>query len=435
MVEAADVSRRQGDTEAPLTFGQLSTWRTNAAIPEELRSQWHLPRVWPVPAGCKMADVQRALRSLVRKHEALRTVVHVADDGRLSQMILADAEAVVHAHQADLSLDEAYDRARTLARAPIDLVIDRPWRAEVIVGTDDAPAYVIVAFHHFGADQWGLRILERDFDAEVRGAHGSGPAWRPRELAAWQRSPAHGRMTARVADHWRAIGRKSPATAGGEMSFSRTAERIRGRVGSPALRTSMERIALATRHSMADLVLAVFTISCPQVLDQAEEPFVLMSSNRFDRRWRETVTSMNQLAVVDMPAAVKDLPELLPALRKATRTALLCGSYDFDEFTEIFAHERGSPMKYDYVYNFIATGSPTAMTAGRDIDPQPAEVLIGTAPESSGPRLDLAVTDHNGMTIDVRCDETVLSRTDLHHLLSDLYRRVLATARTSGGFS
>ena len=57
---------------APLTFGQLSVWRSIEHLPPDT-TEANLSQEWDLPDGTDVSAVRRALDALERRHEALRT--------------------------------------------------------------------------------------------------------------------------------------------------------------------------------------------------------------------------------------------------------------------------------------------------------------------------------------------------------------------------
>ena len=58
---------------APLTFGQLSLWRSVERLPPGQLVNTNVGYVWELPRGCTVEAVLNALDMLQERHESLRT--------------------------------------------------------------------------------------------------------------------------------------------------------------------------------------------------------------------------------------------------------------------------------------------------------------------------------------------------------------------------
>src|SRR5579859_4491668 len=79
--------RMQEVARAPLTFGQLSTWRQMQDLSPEHALSVNLIRAWRLPPGCRLESVRHALDGMQQSHESLRTGFSASGDMRIEQII------------------------------------------------------------------------------------------------------------------------------------------------------------------------------------------------------------------------------------------------------------------------------------------------------------------------------------------------------------
>lgn len=130
--------------------------------------------------------VERAIRTLARRHHAFRSVI-VAPD---IEPVLRFAPNLVPAFTVEqVRADRQAERAAELGAVPFDLEHDSPLRVHVLVDSDgpDGDRFTLLfVVHHVAADAWSLRLVARDFLAAYDDWRRGGPA----VLPALHRQPA-----------------------------------------------------------------------------------------------------------------------------------------------------------------------------------------------------------------------------------------------------
>ena len=212
----AVIPKRGASGPAPLSFAQQRMWflqqwepdapTFNGARAIRLRGQLH------------RGALERSLRSVIERHESLRTVV--AGDREPRQVVLdawpfelpllalrvpeADRE-----HQLSLLL-------RELSREPFDLASDVMLRATLIeLGADDH--VLLLRIHHIAADAHSDRVLFAEL-SELYAADTSGRAPNLPELpiqysdfAVWQRERLSGQLLEQLCSQWARTLQDAPA--------------------------------------------------------------------------------------------------------------------------------------------------------------------------------------------------------------------------------
>jgi amino acid adenylation domain-containing protein len=220
LARAASRSRRAA--ASPLPALRRASDAERAQLSYSQRRLWFLDRL--DPGGCAYnlvtalrlsgeidADaLDRALRELGRRHEALRTRFVTTDDGP-RQVFDVPARDVLR--RMDLrGEDDPLGRAERLAgeeaRTPFDLERGPLWRARLL-RVAERDAVLALAFHHIVTDGWSMDILLRELgilytalSSGVRPALAE-PTVQYADWAAWQREWLEGGELQRQLAYWR----------------------------------------------------------------------------------------------------------------------------------------------------------------------------------------------------------------------------------------
>ncbi|HYX23392.1 MAG TPA: condensation domain-containing protein, partial [Thermoanaerobaculia bacterium] len=223
---AAEVEQRRGkDTDVPplvriprqgplpLSFAQARLWFVDQLEPGT--PIYNLALALRVEGPLDPAVLERSLREIVRRHEAVRTVFVLQGDSPV-QVIVPPAPFVLP--RVDLSgLPEPAREAASLALAveeagrPFDLARDLKLRGVLLrLSAEDAADHIVaLTMHHVASDGWSMGILVREV-TELYAAFAQGqPSPLPElpvqyaDFAVWQRSWLHGEVLEREIDWWR----------------------------------------------------------------------------------------------------------------------------------------------------------------------------------------------------------------------------------------
>jgi hypothetical protein len=179
--------------EAPLSFGQLYSWREIDAYPEDGKHEANLPATWDL-RGSTLAQAQAALTSLIRRHESLRTT-YALRGGVPVQLIHDTVQPPVEvAERVVRGPADAEACTEDLLSIPFPMTGELCWRA-VLVTSGGAPMFISLSFSHLILDVWSVLELQQQFQATLGSASAepstpAGPT--ARELAVQQRHEAAG---------------------------------------------------------------------------------------------------------------------------------------------------------------------------------------------------------------------------------------------------
>ena len=191
------------------SFQQEGLWLVCQLNPDAA-AVYNVPFALRVRGRLDLDGFGRALRSLLERHEGLRTRF-VERDG-LPMLAVEPAPDMVPMPVLDLSAEAdpftaAVAAANAEVRTPFDLSRP-PFRAGVLrLGPDDH--VLLVTMHHIATDGWSLGIIVRELMAlyagELTGAPAALPPLtiQPLDVAAWQRKRLSGGGLDRQVDYWR----------------------------------------------------------------------------------------------------------------------------------------------------------------------------------------------------------------------------------------
>jgi natural product biosynthesis luciferase-like monooxygenase protein/amino acid adenylation domain-containing protein len=198
------------DAPLPLSFAQQRLWFVDQLEPGT--------PVYNVPAALRMrgtVDVpalERAIATVVARHESLRTVFAAEGDRPVQVIRPADEFRLGVEDLSALSGDAREAEIRRFvaaeSRAPFDLRQGPLFRARLVRLADDDHVLTMTT-HHIVSDGWSMGVLFRELSAAYA-AHlrGEAPALEPlpvqyADFAAWQRQHLTDDVITRQMDFWR----------------------------------------------------------------------------------------------------------------------------------------------------------------------------------------------------------------------------------------
>jgi amino acid adenylation domain-containing protein len=189
---APGIPRRGEGGPAPLSFAQQRIWFQEQARPGG--SDFNLALAVRLRGALDRGALQRTLDEIVRRHEILRTVFPLGEEGPV-QSVLEGRGAPLRADDVPASAGreaEVLRRARAEVAHPFDLARDTPFRA-LLLRLNDAEHVLVLVLHHVAADKWSFSLLLGEV-ASLYGAFATGAApalpalpIQYADYAAWQR--------------------------------------------------------------------------------------------------------------------------------------------------------------------------------------------------------------------------------------------------------
>ncbi|HKX27256.1 MAG TPA: MupA/Atu3671 family FMN-dependent luciferase-like monooxygenase, partial [Blastocatellia bacterium] len=163
---------RPGPSEGlcPLSYGQKALWFLHQLAPES--TSYHLVGAARILTDLDLAALQRAFRTLVRRHAALRTTF-ITRDGEPFQQVRNEMELSLFREDASAWDDPLLEaRLAEQAHRPFDLE-QGPLLRVAIFTRSAREQIVLLVMHHIVSDFWSLAVLlselERLYSAERLG--------------------------------------------------------------------------------------------------------------------------------------------------------------------------------------------------------------------------------------------------------------------------
>ena len=237
------IPRVSRDLVLPLSFAQQRLWLIDRLAGS---SQYNMPFAFRLRGLLNREALQRALDTIVARHEVLRSVFRTRDDGEAFVVVQAASSipvTVIDLMHLDVAARE--ERVHALAAAdatrPFDLGNDLMLRASLLALSGQEHV-LLFNMHHVASDGWSTGVLTTEFatlyDAFSRGADQPLPALpiQYADFAHWQRQWLQGEVLTQQLDYWLNQLNGLPAVHGLHLDFPRSAvERFAGALHSQHL--------------------------------------------------------------------------------------------------------------------------------------------------------------------------------------------------------
>ena len=174
--------RRPASADRLPSFAQQRLWFLWRLDPDS--AAYNIPLALRLRGGLEPARLERALGTVVERHETLRTVF-VEADGHLRQRIQATWPSVLELVEI-ADVEQARWLAAAEAARPFDLASGPLLRARLLrLAPDDH--VLLLTLHHIAADAWSMRLLVDETLAVYQGAALPALPVQFADYAEWQR--------------------------------------------------------------------------------------------------------------------------------------------------------------------------------------------------------------------------------------------------------
>ena len=198
---------RQEISQVPLSFSQERLWFIDQL---EGSLQYNVPTVLRLKGRLNLEGLSTALRTIIDRHEALRTTFREVDHQPV-QVIRDAADWKLNLIEGSIyqqNPEKLQDFIHELIRKPFDLARDYMMRADLI--TISPQEYVVVVtMHHIASDAWSLPIIVREVIELYKAFdENRSPILAPLEIqyadfAVWQRKTLQGDVMDRKVAYWK----------------------------------------------------------------------------------------------------------------------------------------------------------------------------------------------------------------------------------------
>ncbi|NIF73801.1 amino acid adenylation domain-containing protein [Burkholderia sp. Ap-962] len=335
------------DDELPLSFAQQRLWFL--AQLDGVSATYHIPLALRLQGRLDAAAWQRALDTLLDRHEALRsTFVTVQGQPQVRLLPVGTALPVTHHDLRDAPDAQQLLQAISAqeAHTPFDLEHGPLIRARLIRLSEDEHAFLLTQ-HHIVSDGWSFEVLLRELQA-LYGAYLDG---RPDPLAplaiqypdyaAWQRQWLTGERLQAQGEYWRQTLADAPTLLDLPTDHPRPAQQSFVGAHVPMrldaeLTQALRRLAQAHGATLFMTVMAAWAAVLARLSGQQDIVIGTPSANR-NRQEVEPLIGffVNTLALRLDLSGTPDAAALLARVRHAALAAQDHQDLPFEQIVEI----------------------------------------------------------------------------------------------------
>ncbi|GAB2561386.1 hypothetical protein GCM10027066_01000 [Dyella jejuensis] len=350
------------------SFAQQRLWFIYELDPDS--SAYNNPSALRVRAPLNADHLHDCLRTLVKRHEILRTVFASGDRGPL-QIVLPDATPGFAEH--DLRGMSADDRARNLeeliqtdSRTPFDLR-NGPLIRVAIIRCSDEEQVLLFNWHHIVTDAWSLQIFVRELAALYANRSATSLAPLPvqyADFAEWEHGLVESTTSTGSLDYWRNQLGLLPdplhaGWSGAAASQRQPAGRHPMRIGSAQVE-ALRIVARNTGTTLFMACLAVYKLLLARIHDRDD----VVVGSPISMRGHENLESvvgyfLNTLALRSDLSGTGTFRALLELVRRTALDAYAHRDVPYERVVQAVQAEQGVSVLFDVSF-VLENGSELA---------------------------------------------------------------------------
>ena len=363
---------REDDGPCPLSYAQERIWFFEQLEPGT--PAYNIPAAVRFKGALKLEALRQGLDEILRRHESLRTVFRIIDDGPVQitapnsrlPLRIADLRG-----SARMQSDEEMQRMfRREIDRPFDLSTGPLLRC-CLWQLDDDEFIALVVTHHIASDGWSLPLLFGELAALYEAfSNGEPPRLSPlpiqyADFAHWQREWLKGEVLNGQLSYWKSRLGDAPAAPGIKPDHQRASEQtFRGAKYSialaPSLLASLKELGRAEGVTLFMLTLAAFETLLYRYTWQED---VIVGSPIANRNRPETEGLIgffvNTLVLRSSLGGNPPFRELLGRVRETTLGAYAHQDLPFDQLVDALQARRGM-QKQPFFQVFFALNNNRA---------------------------------------------------------------------------
>ncbi|RKH55730.1 non-ribosomal peptide synthetase, partial [Corallococcus llansteffanensis] len=231
------LERAARENARPLSFAQQRLWFIDQLEPGT--SLYNVPVAVRLEGELRQEVLQKALREVMRRHEALRTTF-AEENGQPIQVIHAEADlpldvVELQGLEASRREEEARHQLGQELLKPFDLHAGPLVRARLLK-LDEQEHILAITMHHIVSDGWSQGVLVREVSTLYSAFAEGRPSPLPElpvqyaDYATWQRSRLQGETLQREVDYWKQQLVGAPPVL--ELPTDRPRPAVRGNAGA-----------------------------------------------------------------------------------------------------------------------------------------------------------------------------------------------------------
>ncbi|MDP4500502.1 condensation domain-containing protein [Nonomuraea turcica] len=333
------------DRSGPLSWSQKSMWNNIqrlASNDQHLNQLIHL--VLPQPVS--MERVSAALRTILRRHESLRTTYPLGPDGVPVQKVRGGGEVSAHLYdQESPDLGERFDVANQL---PLRLALGLRGRLVDRVN---------LCLSHMATDAYSNRILRAELKILLSESSDhrtllEEPTAQPLDIAHAQQAASADQRYQETYAYWREVMTQAPDPPFDIQPRTPASPRFwHGRYLSGEMYEASRALAKYARMSESAIILAALLEPLSNEMRYTRFPLWIRSSNRFRPEVKRSVTYLCQNVPVVVDVAPSEFLEFAGRVHRTIMQAYRHGEYDPDVATSILP---GGVHYQAMTYNAVA---------------------------------------------------------------------------------
>lgn len=390
---------RDPSERIPLSSSQLRLWFLQQWQPDA--PTFNAVRAYRLRGGLDVVALDRAVDTVMQRHESLRTVF-VSRGGVEPEQVVLEHEAGTLG-QEDLSAvapaereDRLQARLRELAREPFDLAADRMLRATLVrLAADDH--VLLLRMHHICGDAFSMTVMCRElghlYDAFTQGRSPdlAPPPIQMGDFAIWQRRRLQGRRLADLTGYW--VGQLEGAPPLLALPTVRARPAVQRHEGAHerftldgTLADAVDALAREERATMYIVTLAAFAVLLYRV--GGEDDVVVGSpiANRTHAELGGVIGFLsNTVALRVRLAGNPSFREVVGRTREVVLGALANQEMPFEQVVSALRLPRDAGHNPLFQVNFRAQATPPPVPEMAGLAVEPVSVDIGFS------RFDLAL--------------------------------------------
>jgi amino acid adenylation domain-containing protein/FkbM family methyltransferase len=361
-----------GPADFALSATQRAIWALQQREPHS--PVYNLQLALRIEGGLDAAALERAFRALVARHEMLRTVYRLKDEGLVRAIVLpADAPQACEWNLLEATAASAADLRRDIeqrALAPFDLAHGPVVRATLYRHEPDSHS-LLFGVHHIAVDLWAVLRLLEELRALYRadGRTGMAPAVHYSDFVRWQAAYLESGRGAADWEYWRSRLSGGLPTLALPTDFARPAvPNYRG--GSCGLRVTAALAdplrALAVRHGVTvfTVLFAAYKALLHRYGQQTDLIVGTASSGRPAGRFASLIGNcVNPLPVRSTPSARTPFADYLRQVGASLRDALDHQDFPFSALVERLQPERDADRWPIFQTLFVFRTEPSGAAA------------------------------------------------------------------------
>jgi len=154
---------KRSERISPLSFSQQRLWFIESY--EDGTNAYHMPLVLELLDATDAKLLEKAIQSVIRRHEVLRSVIAKGVDNQWQQ-VLREMSLPINHYRCNCS--EYKSQIQSEIDRPFNLEAEYPIRVsfyDVIEEDQVINHYVLILMHHIASDGWSLEVFARELDS------------------------------------------------------------------------------------------------------------------------------------------------------------------------------------------------------------------------------------------------------------------------------